>query len=192
MLCPNPLMLIDMKCRLPLLLMIFGMISPLSGQTAFETELSLLQQRRDKALAAAVDPIDRRYEIALEALLKKATQAGDLDAALKLREMLKEVTPAAPVQETAEQLLKKGEWTWFSGAKPHGTIKFLDDNKMKKTEGLYFLGSWKMTGLRKFEIHDVSGNHWTFEFNMETKEAKVIAEEGALNQDKTLKMAPTE
>ena len=54
--------------------------------TPFEQELAQLQEQRAKALATASDPINRRYAVSLEQLLRRATQANDLDSAIKMVE----------------------------------------------------------------------------------------------------------
>ena len=59
--------------------------SPLHGATALETELAQLQAQHAKALAAAEAPVHRRQIAALEMLQRKATQAGDLETAIKIK-----------------------------------------------------------------------------------------------------------
>ena len=61
-------------------------VQPLRAATEAEREFDRLTQERDKALASAAEPINRRYQSALDALLKKATQANDLETALKIKQ----------------------------------------------------------------------------------------------------------
>ncbi len=57
----------------------------LSADNDMERELKQLKEQRTKAAAAAMEPINRRYQTALEQLLRRATQANDLDLALKIK-----------------------------------------------------------------------------------------------------------
>ncbi len=64
-------------------------LSPcLFGQSPFERDLAKLKSQKQKAVAAAIAPIEFRYQEEIEKLLRKATQAGDLQAALKIRSEL--------------------------------------------------------------------------------------------------------
>jgi hypothetical protein len=63
------------------------------GDAALERELKLLVEQREKALAAAAAPIDARFKVAADQLLRRATQAGDLDAANKIKAAIDGVLP---------------------------------------------------------------------------------------------------
>jgi hypothetical protein len=60
----------------------------LRGDPGYDKQLMELQSQRDKELSFATDPIYRRYRTALEELLQKATQANNLDAAVKIKAAL--------------------------------------------------------------------------------------------------------
>ena len=100
--------------------------SPLLAETDIAREMNQLQDQHAKAVAAATEPLKRRYQTSLEQLLKRATQTNDLDTALKIREQLTAlgaapVLPAAKpryTRETLPQLLTKSEWTWSTKAGP--------------------------------------------------------------------------
>ena len=47
------------------------------AQSPFERELGKLGEQRERDLNAATDPINRRYKESLDALLRRATQAGE-------------------------------------------------------------------------------------------------------------------
>jgi hypothetical protein len=64
------------------------------AESPFERELAQLTAQRDKEISAANEPINRRYKQAMEGLLRRATQANDLDAALKIRQASGD--PASP------------------------------------------------------------------------------------------------
>ena len=57
-------------------------------ESIYERELIQIAGQRDQALAAVAEPVNRRYKENLEALLRRATQANDLDAALKIRQAI--------------------------------------------------------------------------------------------------------
>ena len=58
-------------------------------------DVERLQMARDEAVAKAIQPIDRKFREALEALMRRATQAGDLDAANAIKAKLEEMRPKA-------------------------------------------------------------------------------------------------
>jgi len=77
----------------------FTVLPPaLLAETPYEHDLKLLKEQRDRAVATAVEPINRRYKESLEQLLKRATQGNDLDTALKVKTELgtAPAVPAAP------------------------------------------------------------------------------------------------
>lgn len=100
--------------------------SPLLAETDIGREMNQLQDQHTKAVAAAIEPLKRRYQTSLEQLLKRATQANDLDTALRIREQLTvlgaaAVSPTAKpryTRETLPQLLTTSEWSWSTKAGP--------------------------------------------------------------------------
>jgi hypothetical protein len=65
-----------------------------------DREFQRLTLDRERALSAAVDPINRRYKAALEALMRRATQANDLETALKLKQAIEQV----PVNDSGKTI----------------------------------------------------------------------------------------
>src|SRR5205814_733581 len=47
--------------------------TPLHAESAFERELIQLREQRDRSIAAANEPIQRRYQASLDNLLRRAT-----------------------------------------------------------------------------------------------------------------------
>jgi hypothetical protein len=100
--------------------------SPLLAETDIGREMNQLQDQHTKAVAAATEPLKRRYQSALEQLLKRATQANDLDTALRIREQLTALGVAAVspttktryTKETLQQRLTTSEWSWSTKAGP--------------------------------------------------------------------------
>ena len=82
---------------------------------------------------AAVEPINRRQQAALEALQRRATQANDLDTALKIKEALQKLpatttTVSGISSMTVESLTSRligTTWVYFRGE----TLTFLADGK---------------------------------------------------------------
>jgi hypothetical protein len=60
-------------------------LQPLCGESEPERELAHLTEQHDRALAAAIDPIDQLYRTALNQLLQKANDSGDLASAEKIK-----------------------------------------------------------------------------------------------------------
>ena len=67
------------------ILLLLSAIVQLRAQAPFERDFNTLREQRDKAAAAAMDPINRRYQAGLEQLFRRATQGSDLDTALKAK-----------------------------------------------------------------------------------------------------------
>lgn len=103
-----------MKSNTPLALTIVlcSLVMTLHAESTYERDLRQIVDQRDKAIAAAAAPIIARSKSDAESLLRRATQAGDLDAANKIKEFLGSTTPVVqggPVKDFNKQL--KGT-TW--------------------------------------------------------------------------------
>lgn len=89
----------------------FALAAPLDSQ--FTRELQQLQEGRDKAVSAALEPIHQKYLANLERLLKKATQAGDLDSANKVKAAIQNHRNNFTGNVAVEQFY--GKWICRSG-----------------------------------------------------------------------------
>jgi len=65
------------------------------AKTLQDKELMRLVDQRDKAAALAAGPAERRFDLATQQLIRKATQTGNLDAAIKLKDMIAEAKTSA-------------------------------------------------------------------------------------------------
>ena len=77
------------------------------GESTYERDLKQIIDQRDKAIAAAAAPIIARSKADAAQLLRRATQAGDLDAANKIKEFIGTTTPVVqggPVKDLRKQL----------------------------------------------------------------------------------------
>jgi hypothetical protein len=145
----------------------------------FELELKRLQAEREKALAAAAEPINKRHQAALELLLRRATQAADLSSAVKIRDELQKLgaataQPKEPVTDTAEALAQEligTKWDWFNGE----PLQLLADGKANWNHSSH-LWSWKVLkpGQRVIEgIDGRNGNKFTITFDRKLETGKI-------------------
>ena len=78
------------------------------AESTYERDLKQIIDQRDKAIAAAAVPIIARSKADAEQLLRRATQAGDLDAANKIKAFLGSNSPivqGGPVKDLRKQLV---------------------------------------------------------------------------------------
>ena len=125
---------------LPLALLTVAMLSVpcrAQAQTDSARELKRLQEERDKAVAVAMEPIKRRYLSSLEPLLRRATQANDLDTAIKIREEIQKsgaagqgVAESGAAAAFAAKLIGT-KWIYFGKE----TITFMEDGKAQWSSG---------------------------------------------------------
>jgi hypothetical protein len=93
-------------------------VCTLRAETPAERELKLLQNQRDKAIATASEPINRKFQAALEQLLRRATQSNDLETALKIKQELGTTAAGATAStERTHHKRVKASRTDFAGAK---------------------------------------------------------------------------
>ena len=84
-----------MKYSIFTVLLLACIASTLLAESPFERELKQLREQRDKTVAAAVEPINRKYQVSLDQLLRRATQGNDLQAAMKIKQEME--TSAASI-----------------------------------------------------------------------------------------------
>lgn len=127
------------------------MVFPAVAESPYEHDLNQLRGQRDKALAAAVEPVNRSYKDSLDQLYRRTVQANDPGTADKIKEELKQlgfdpppvagILPAAtPTPVVSDAVfaahLMKQSWTWTS--RPGGRDR-LDFNK----DGTVTHNGWK-------------------------------------------------
>jgi hypothetical protein len=78
--------------HLTAIIILFGSSFAVSADSDMLRNLKQLKEQRDQAVAAAIEPINRRYQTSLEQLLRRATQGNDLDLALKIKAEIQAVT----------------------------------------------------------------------------------------------------
>ena len=158
-------------------------VSSSFAQSPLGREFTQLQEQQAKAVAAALEPVNRRYQTALETLLRRATQANDLPTANLVNEELKKLgvsTVSAPVAKAAgladnlEKRLAGTKWYWFDAE----TITFLEDGKAKWKENPV-LWPWKVknSGLRVIEGENMNNRKkWTVTFDRDLKVGTVTGD----------------
>jgi hypothetical protein len=114
--------------------LLFPVAASQGAESRFVTELNRLALDRDKALASAAAPINKKYKDALSALLERATKASDLDAALKIRNAIESLTALAargidPVTVKTRRALQKAligtSWSMAETREGAPTSKFV-------------------------------------------------------------------
>jgi hypothetical protein len=67
----------------------------------YEAEIARLVEQWNKEKAQAVAPIQKRFDMAAQLLLRKATQSGNLEAAMKLKEVIEDPEEIADFKDEA-------------------------------------------------------------------------------------------
>jgi hypothetical protein len=136
-----------MKIKKALLVTLAGFTSTaiLCAQSSYESELTALEGQHYKAIAAAVMRIERSHKTALEQLMQRAMQNGDVETALTVSEKLAAigapVEPSKSAVNDTESLI--GRWIHKSSSGFAGEDEFLPDGKFRS--GSRF-GTWKKVG----------------------------------------------
>lgn len=108
-----------------------------AADSPVEQELKVLQEQREKAVAAALDPIERRYQESLEQMLRRALQAKDLEASVKIQEAIS-LLP----KEATKQLA--GTWNLKASTGYASTLIFRSDGTGSHAGGEKF--PWRIVG----------------------------------------------
>jgi hypothetical protein len=185
------------------------------GQAAaidWKRELAQLQDQREKALAAADEPVNRRYLAALEQLQRRVTQTGDLDGALKIRTEIEALskamaspagaapatTPASAASPTAPtgtpapgalRILAGMHWAWFEDlefVKGGNWLEFNKDGSGKSSFGHPIIWSVDGTTL-SVQTADADRWLWVFALDLEKKQAVGIPEKSHNNEPRSLR-----
>ena len=107
-------------------------------------DLDLLIADHDRAVAAALDPVNRRYVTQLESLQRRATQANDLETALKIKKMIDEIGDTLSGGSARADVV--GTWNFeFKATGAKVVMKFLIDGSWLETPGAD-KGTWEIKG----------------------------------------------
>ncbi len=113
----------------------------LHAGTAVDQELTLLKQQREKAVATAIEPIERRYQESLEQMLRRALQAKDLEGSVKVQEAISTLP-----KEAAKQLV--GPWTLRASTGYTAEVTFRGDGTGAHSSAEKF--QWRIVGAMLF------------------------------------------
>ena len=143
-------------------------------------ELEELKKDQEKAVAAALNPVNRRYQASLEALLRQAMEANDLHTANLVNAELKKLgvavgnVPAFKSPVTAENFEKRligTQWIYFGKE----TITFLEGGKAQwKDSPVLWSWSVKNAGSRVIEGENPNKNtKWKITFDRELQTGRL-------------------
>jgi hypothetical protein len=107
-----PLQLTMNRSTILFVVLVIFPIFKVNGQSSHEREFQQLTEQRDKAAAAALEPIDRRYHELLGQLLKRATQANDLSAAVKIQAKLDDANSVSLSEAQLRASISRAKWNW--------------------------------------------------------------------------------
>ena len=124
----------------------------------YQRESEKLTQERDRAVAAATEPIQRIYKTALETMLQRATEAKDLEGALQIREALEAVSRTLLAAQMREESKAIGTWKLENLTDGHkGAIEIHLDGTF--AGGGKPLGKWEVRRNQLVLRYDNRGGH---------------------------------
>jgi hypothetical protein len=116
----------------------------LQAATDYDREFRTLSKEHDDAIAAAVNPIDQRYRAALEALIRRATAANDLETALRVKTALQDL----PGPDAFNQLFHSkigSSFTYHDIVANYSTaVTFNANGEFRRGDPVF--GKWVITG----------------------------------------------
>ena len=135
--------------------------------TDAERDLQKIVQERNSAIAAAAEPINRRYRTALEQLLRRATQTGDVDTAVKIKEALQALDPKDPggavIGDPPASRIVNTTWLWWGSQ----TITFQNGGKVHWSEGQTW--TWAPVDANTIKGKTSTGQPFTITFSPDFK-----------------------
>ena len=125
-------------------------------------EFDQLTLDRDKALATTAEPINRLYQTALEPLQRRATQANDLDAAVRIQQALDKLSARAEIVGTWDFVNHADGVKYVAGFKASHT--FFWNGKQ--------VGMWDTDGKKIIVTHYNRGGHSDY-YNLPVRDGKL-------------------
>lgn len=155
-----------MKYIFTAMLITVSSLPALRAESPYDREFTQLRDQRARAVAAAVEPINRKYQAALDQLLRRATQGNDLETALKIKKEMGTQTasiasPAPTTPESTEEVkgdigadIQQSVWIGNSNRvvgmkllfQANGTIRLYHDPKKYPDSGFWTSWTWKFSG----------------------------------------------
>jgi hypothetical protein len=137
------------------------------AQSDVEREFKQLEAQREKDVAAALEPINRRYATALQQLLQRATQAKDLSATTKITNALQALN-SAPVEIL-------GKWNFVREGYPPKERELKEDGTVLRPDGPP--GKWTIEG-STLRIEYPGGRSSTFQLPPRNRKLTGKGEDG--------------
>lgn len=128
------------------------------GTPNFVIELGKAKQQREKSLAEAIAPIDRNYVEVLRTMMDKATRAGEIDAASKIKAEIDIYDPKGLGQRVAGSWTMEGKSSQLVFAK-NGLFKELWNNTVQEARWKVISGTvvrveFKGSDRKEYQISD--------------------------------------
>ncbi len=106
------------------------------SQGYYDSQFNQLNSRHTQAIQSAITPINKKYLSDLKSLLSKATQAGDFDTAVKVKEAIK--------LQTGFALLDfPGTWKLSTKSGYSTIVTLREGGTLTRDDGLR--GTWKVS-----------------------------------------------
>jgi hypothetical protein len=145
----------------------------LVAQSAFDREYQQLTDQRNKALAAASEPINRRYKADLGVLLRKATQGNDLPTAVKIKEAITKLEGASPALGSSNK--PSGSWRFTINGRDY--VRTFHEDGTITGEGITGTGKWRSSG-GKIVVTYPNGHETKLDLPLNPKGAKAEGDGG--------------
>ena len=150
-----------MKARSVSVFVSLSLVMLLPAAADVDRQLAEITEARDKALARVSEPIHKQYILALQDLFKKATQANDLDGAVKVKAALDALDPNAKGSRF------RGTWTAPGGST---TIEFTNTGVFREFWNNQIQeGKWKAVSDVEAKMTLKNGNEYVFQLNADGK-----------------------
>lgn len=161
--------------------------------TQSEKEFYELRARRDKELAQAAAPVNARYTMNLEALMRRALQGGDLDTAQLIKAELERFQPQADTRKKPDIVdnFAGTKWTWHSkpgGDSAYATLTLLPGGGIDRPDKMRWAVKWEQAGRNRFKIFFHDDTFWLFDYDSTKGEARSVKEKGSKSDDKLMRL----
>ena len=146
------------------------------GQEAFQTI--------GRNQAAAAEPVNRRYQVALDQLLRRATQLNDLETAIKIREELKTLGTVSAVTGNLKARLTNSTWDWWQGQR----LTFLANGKAKWSYDGSESFTWAVTSNESRTIEGLTSRGYKYKvtFDPTLTTGTILGDEGKTREMKII------
>lgn len=150
-----------------------------AADSPYAKDLSQLIEQRDRAVEQALAPINAKFKAAAEQILRRATQAGDLESAQKIKDAIESgIAPAAESVRDLRKHLAGTQWKAIDATSVRpglaATLTFAEDGLLEPGGLRYEISSNRTAvivfkgGDRQSLTLDRSGKRLELEFQQRT------------------------